>query len=380
LGDTVNVSLYYKNLKTLGGLLTTSEIITKYTELIPAIVAYRNAPDATTKTALDTAVASAQESLKTILDGLSKVPHSNLVIDGLKIEHLVGLFYTQTLREVVYSDMFTAHERIQTMATDTQTLKDNLDKMVADFVSLKYGTDKVDDKYLFTVEFAGETEISDLSELESYTHKIKLILYNYACLSEDKAESSPVINALSKDSPVTIDISWANENLPHILKLIGLSVLFYLSKKQESLKNIEIEQFVVKQVPKLPKKLAEGLQDLHSSVLDEKAITEHVKELMGKVSDKADDRTTAEQESFLRKGVEDLMELLEAGARVDVYKPETAEATDEDTKSIDSETTLIYTKYKVIEQKSSILSAGVRLKIPKKTTEQPQESPNPKTD
>lgn len=367
----MNVSLFYKNLKSLSELLTSTEIITKYTTLIPTITAYRNGPTEATKTELDTAIQAVESGLELITSGLSKVPHSNLVIDGLKIEHLIGVFYTQTLREIVYQDLFTAEVRIQTMATDTQTLKDNLDKMVANFQSLDYGTDKVEDKYLFTVEFTGETEINDLNELEAYSHKVKLILYNYACLSEDKAETAPIIYALSKDSPVTIDISWANENLPHILKLIGLSVLFYLSKKQESLKTTELEQLVIKQLPKdkLNKKLTEGFKDLHSSVLDEKAINAHVKELMASVSNKSKDRTSSEQEAFLRKGVEDLMELLESGARVDVYKPETGEAVDETTKKIDEETTLIYTKYKQIEQKSSILSAGTRLKIPKKASD-----------
>jgi hypothetical protein len=369
----VNVSIFYVNLEAINKLLTSTDIVAKYTALVPLIVAYRQSPGITAKDELDAAILTLSESLDEIVEGLSKIPHSSLLVKELHADHLVG-FFAEPLNQVIYNDLFTAHERIQQIATDTQTFQTTIANLVANLNSLQYETDKELATNLFTIEFAGSTEIKSLDDLMAYAKKIELILYNYACLSENGAEFAPVIQSISKDSPVTIDISWTVDNIPTILNLIGLTVLFYLRKKDESLKNIELEQLVIQQVPKdrMPKKLKDGLTELKDGVLDQKAIESHVDELIKSIKTKPADRTPDEQKGFLLKGAQDLIELLENGARVEVYKAD--EAT-EDTATSDSatQTTIIYTKYKQIEQKSSQLNAGLTLKLPKNTAEDEQE-------
>lgn len=363
----MNVSIFYVNLEAINKLLTSTDIVTKYTALVPLIVAYRQSPSAASKEELDTAISALNESLKEITEGLSKIPHSSLLVKELHAEHLVG-FFTEPLTQVIYNDLFTAHERIQQIATDTQTFQSTIANLVTNLNSLQYKTDKEVTTNLFTIEFAGGTEIKNLDDLMAYAKKIELILYNYACLSENGAEFAPVIQSISKDSPVTIDISWAVDNIPTILTLIGLTVLFYLHKKDESLKNIELEQFVIQQVSKdkMPKKLKDGLTELKDGVLDQRAIESHVDELIKSIKTKPADRTPEEQKNFLLKGAQDLIELLENGARVEVYKTDDV-AEDTATNDSSTQTTIIYTKYKQIEQKSNQLNAGLTLKLPKNT-------------
>ncbi len=362
----MNVTLFYQNISAIDDLLVEYDVIPNYTELIPLIVDYRTTPTAESKEALDEAIDDQQESLDLLFEGLSQVPHSSLLLENLHAPSLLA-FSDQTLKKYIYDDLFNAHEKIQTIVSELQALKTSLSNLVLNFKSLKLGESNYLEQNLFTVEFLGDTDISDLKQLMEYSKKLELILYSYACTSADKSEYSPKIYAMSKSSPVTIDISWLIDNLPKVLELIGLTVLFYLNKKDESLKYTQVEQLVLQSIPaeKQTSKLKDELTKLRDNVVTDKDLKKHVNELVKSVKNKPKDRTASEQKEFLMKGVTDLIALLDEGARVEVFKTDSSDDSDEKPENEEpAQTTLIYTKYKQIEQKTKLLQTNVRLKLP----------------
>lgn len=340
-------------------------MVTQYSALVPLIIAYRTTPSADTKVNLDAAIDLLDAGLKKITNGLSKIPHSNLVMKELHAERLLG-FLAEPLATVVYDDLFTAHERIQQIATDTQTLKTTAINILANLKNLNYEIDSELNNNLFSIEFLGGTEIHTLSELETFSKKIRVILYSYACLSEDKAESVPMIQSISKGSPVTIDVTWIVDNLTTILGLIGMTIIFYLKKKEDLIRTVELEQLIIRSVPKMNTKMKQGFAQLKDGVLSDKVIEQHVGDLIKASKNKSKDRAAGEQQSLLLKGAKELIQLLEDGARVEVYAPGSDDGENSAT-GVANETTLIYTKYRQIEQKTSLIEANVSIKIPKNT-------------
>lgn len=361
----MNTGLFYLNLKTIDELLVSTEIASAYSTMIPEIIAYRNSPTEETKADLDESIEIIEDRLATINTSLSKLPHSNLLLDELGVESILSP-YTDSLTTVIYSDLFTADQRMQTTLNDIQVLQATIKQITGGFENLQYKIETEPAANLFTIEFGGDTEITSIKDLIHYSKKIELILHSYASVSTDLGENTPIIQSVSKNSPLAIDISWPIEELPNILKLIGLTVLFYLQQKKESIKITEYEELLVQTAPTAGanKKIKKGFEETRDGLLDEKAIEKHVKELLMATKNKPSDRTIDEQKTYLTRGAEELMELLNDGARVEVY----AESdTTEESNSEPNQTTLIYRSYRQIEEKKSLLNANMKLKLPKNT-------------
>ncbi|MEK7561906.1 MAG: hypothetical protein AAB541_03530 [Patescibacteria group bacterium] len=366
----MNLRLFYENMLSLRNSLESTQLISNLRELIPKVVAYRNEPSDTTKEDLDSALDTVRQLTETVVQSVSKVPHSGYFISSFHIDKFLNLDNPSHVQELVYEDLFIAHEKIDQLVNEGQKIFDTFSSLISSLDSLDYEIAVEGTHYLIGFEFLKEAKIENTKELEGYLATIRKILYNYACLSEEVGESNPpVIHTVSKGSPLILDLSWVQENLPQILTLIGLTVIFYLSKKEKTQKITEYEQLIIQDIPEKERtKLFKRAFDTQKNrVFNDEAIDKHIQELVAATKKKSKDRAKAEQKNFLRRGVTDLIDLLDKGAKVEVYEPSTEENKEASSENINKNSTVIYTKYRQVEQKDKFLGISVQLKLPKRS-------------
>lgn len=369
----MNLSLFYENIQTFIASLQANSVISSIRELIPLVTAYRTTPDATTKSELDTAASAVATNIEKLIDETSKVPHSSYFVAAFKIDQVVSSETPQQLNSLIYSDIFTTENRLTELADSLQKIQDSFTNIINGLTSLNYEASKADEgHYIIGFEFGGDANIDNTKELEGYLKAIRLVLYDYACLSEKAAESNPpTIRTISKGSPLIIDLSWAQENLPTILMLVGATVLFYLSLKEKKVKITELEEQIKMEIPEKERtKLFErAFAAQQNKLWNDKIIEKHVDDLMKMVNSKPKDRGKQEKRNFLKKGVEELVYLLDQGIKVEVHEPAKPEEGDKDADKVESNSVTITRKYRQIEYKTRDLGVSAQLRIPKKTSE-----------
>lgn len=342
-------------------LLTSYDPTPLYQTLIDHLNNIRSTPTPELQTLVNQTVGLIEERNRKIEEDLDKIPHSAFMIERLSINNSVGLQASSRLHEILRSEAYIAPTSVTTLMQDISAIKIQLSTIIEQLN--KFGIEyKFDDAVpLLSIECQGEYGVNTTKELKSRLEDIEHVTRAFARLSGDiDAFKDPSIVSLSKSSPLIIDIG---NNLTNVITYISLGkALKWAMDRIEQQYKIRLTRAQLKKEKLTNSQLEEGWDKLQAHKTEDSEIKKFVASLVkeSNSSEKTGDPETTKKD--LIEAIKRLLNMIEKGARVNVYLPIGAQEEDGPEEASASEITVniayAYKKLENQEEKLKLLETG----------------------
>lgn len=382
----MNLKNFLINASQIVSVLEQHDNTPNYQNLISHLTTGRTSPTPEIEKSIKDTVALIAKTNSKQQAALDVVPHSEYVIEQLDISDQVGDTATQRISSIMQESVFNAPTLIEEFVQEISTSQSQLKTILAEVDKFGIEYESIDSA-LLSIEYLGDYVVEDTETLKARLTDIENIIRAYARLT-DKPEAfkKPHIATVSKSSPLIIDIGDGVAIYPTLI-LVASGIKWAMSRVEQALKiRIQYEELKQKKIASMT--LDKEFRSLEEAETSEANIKKFVNELYKEHAPKikntsANNGAENEIKKDLLEATRLIVNMIEGGASVKVYPPETKTQKDNEEVSQLVELNLsMSATYKLINKEQGQLKLLESQAVPKtegKTaTEQEPEKPETK--
>lgn len=297
-----------------------------YQNLVSYLTTGRTSPTPEIEQSIKEALALIEQTNQIQQATLDSVPHTEYVLEKLGIEESIGTGATNKLNNILKDEIFNAPSSIEKFVSEINASLTQLKTILTEMS--KFGIEfETHDSALLSIEYLGSYEVEDTEQLKLRLTDIESIVRAYARLTDQpEAFKKPRIVSISKSSPLTIDIG-DGVAIYSTLILVAKGITWAMSRVEQAVR-IRIEFEELKQKKITSKNIEKEFRSLEEAETSEANIKNFVNELYKDKGSKAKTTNGVENETKkdLLEATKLLVKMIEGGASIKVYPPETPDS------------------------------------------------------